>query len=47
MIATPDVSKERRERRKALRQAWPYRHGLRGRIVVQVNVSRLKAMRDA
>ena len=40
------VQRDKREREKALRQASTHRHGLRGRIVVQVNVARLRQLRE-
>ncbi len=35
----------RRDSVRALRQAWPHRHGLRGRIVVRANVAMLRRLK--
>jgi hypothetical protein len=38
--------KVKRDSIKALRTAWPHRHGLRGRIVVKANVKMLRNLRS-
>ena len=43
----PNPEKVRRDSVKALRRAWPHRHGLRGRIVVKANVAMLRRLSDA
>lgn len=41
-INIADVPKIRRDSIKALRHAWPHRHTLRGRIIVDANVKMLR-----
>ena len=37
-------AKVKRDSIKALRQAWPHRYSLRGRIVVKANVAMLRRL---
>jgi hypothetical protein len=41
-VANP--AKVRRDSVKALRQAWPHRQSLRGKIVVRANVAMLRRL---
>lgn len=41
-VANPE--KVRRDSIKALRHAWPHRHTMRGRIIVDANVKMLRRL---
>lgn len=42
MLPVPNPDKVKKDSIKALRHAWPHRHTLRGRVIVDANVRMLR-----